>query len=370
MAPLDRQGAEAHVLRILQERAARFAAGVEALGREMAEPIALDALEPDADSGEEAAPFQGPEFLVALVKGLSQAADQIALLDRVLEGASLCFSRACLFLVQGDSAHGWSSVGLPESEDGDPARSLRIPLSSVPLLRSAIESRATMRSEDSTEYASLLPPPVPGQRIPRTAVAAPLIVRDRVSAILYGDDGGDGSSLCDFPSAEALICVASLAADKLALEARRDSTAVVANSEVEIRIPPIAENEETEEAAAAATTELLEPDPLDEELEYAAFAREGSAGPADLSAEETRLHDDARRFARLLVSELLLYNEDVVVAGRRQRDIYDRLKDEIDRSRQAYDQRIPAPVRSRTDYFKEELIRTLAQGDALALGSF
>lgn len=368
MAPLDRQGAEAHVLRILQERAARFAAGVEALGREMAEPIALDALEPGADSGEEAAPFQGPEFLVALVKGLSQAADQIALLDRVLEGASLCFSRACLFMVRGDSAHGWSSVGLPESEDGDPARSLRIPLSGVPLLRSAIESRATMRSEDASEYASLLPPPVPGQRIPSTAVAAPLIVRDRVSAILYGDDGGDGACLCDFPSAEALICVASLAADKLALETRRESPEVVAHSDVEIRIPPVAETEETEEEAPA--TELLEPDPLDEELEYASFARESSAGPSDLSAEETRLHDDARRFARLLVSELLLYNEDVVVAGRKQRDIYDRLKIEIDRSRQAYDQRIPAPVRSSSDYFKEELIRTLAQGDALALGRF
>ena len=367
MAPLDRQGAEAHVLRILQERTARFAAGVEALGREMAEPISLAPLEPEASSGEEAAPFQGPEFLVALVKGLSQAADQIALLDRVLEGASLCFSRACLFLVRGETAHGWSSVGMPESEEGDAARSLRVPLANVPLLRSALESGAAMRSEDSSEYASLLPPAVPGQRIPRCAVAAPLIVQGRVSAILYGDDGGDGSSLCDFPSAEALICVASLAADKLALEARREAPeAVVAHSDVEIHIPPVAEIAPTSDEASAA--ELLEPDPLDEELEYASFARESSARPADLSPEETRLHEDARRFARLLVSELLLYNEDVVVVGRKQRDIYNRLKDEIDRSRQAYEQRVPEPIRSRTDYFKEELIRTLAEGDALALG--
>ncbi|MCI0659145.1 MAG: hypothetical protein L0170_18985, partial [Acidobacteria bacterium] len=65
MAPLDRQGVEAHVLRILQERAARFAAGVEALGREMVEPVSLAALVPEADLGEEAAPFQGPEFLIA-----------------------------------------------------------------------------------------------------------------------------------------------------------------------------------------------------------------------------------------------------------------------------------------------------------------
>jgi hypothetical protein len=363
MAPLDRQGVEAHVLRVLQERAARFAAGVEALGREMVEPVSLAELVPEADMGE--APFQGPEFLIACVKSLSQAPDQIALLDRVLEGASLCFSRACLFLLRGDTAHGWSSVGFQESEEGDLARSLRVPLANVALLRSAIESRAAMRSEDSTEYASLLPPPVPGERIPSCAMAAPLIVRERVSAILYGDNGGDGAPLCDFPSGEALVCVASLVADKLALEARGEVPEGVALSDVEIQIPPVAQADE--EAPAA---ELLEPDPLDEELEYASFAREGSTGgAAALSPDETRLHEDARRFARLLVSELLLYNEDVVVAGRKQRDIYDRLKDEIDKSRQAYDQRVPEPIRSRTDYFKEELIRTLAQGDALALGS-
>ncbi len=364
MAPLDRQGAEAHVLRILQERAARFTVGVEALGREMAEPVSLASLEPEVDLGEESAPFQGPQFLVACVKGLSQAADQIALLDRVLEGASLCFSRACLFLLRGETAHGWSSVGLQESEEGDLARSLKVPLANVALLRGAIESRAAMRSEDSSEYASLLPPPVPGERMPSGAVAAPLIVRGRVSAILYGDDGGDGPPLCDFPSAEALVCVASLAADKLALEARREAPEAVAHSDVEIRIPPMAETDDD-----APATEILEPDPLDEELEYASFARESSTGSAGLSPEETRLHEDARRFARLLVSELLLYNEDVVVVGRKQRDIYDRLKDEIDRSRQAYDQRVPEPIRSSTDYFKEELIRTLAQGDALALGT-
>ena len=44
------------------------------------------------------------------------------------------------------------------------------------------------------------------------------------------------------------------------------------------------------------------------------------------------------------------------------------VKEEIDRSRQAYDQRIPRNVSARTDYFKEEMIRTLAGGDSTALG--
>jgi len=32
-----------------------------------------------------------------------------------------------------------------------------------------------------------------------------------------------------------------------------------------------------------------------------------------------------------------------------------------------YEQRVPAHVRARTDYFKDELVRTLADGDATLL---
>jgi hypothetical protein len=113
----------------------------------------------------------------------------------------------------------------------------------------------------------------------------------------------------------------------------------------------------------------LDPEPLEEELEVGSLGLESASPAGTIPPEEARLHEDARRFARLLVSELLLYNEDSVVAGRRQRDIYQRLKPEIDRSREAYDRRVPDGIRARSDYFKEELIRTLALGDPLALGT-
>lgn len=87
-----------------------------------------------------------------------------------------------------------------------------------------------------------------------------------------------------------------------------------------------------------------------------------------LSPEEQRRHDEARRFARLLVSEIRLYNEQAVQDGKANKDIYRRLKDDIDRSREMYEQRVPAEVRSTTNYFFEELVRTLADGDPDALG--
>ncbi|MGE5278580.1 MAG: hypothetical protein ACM3SU_16440 [Acidobacteriota bacterium] len=91
------------------------------------------------------------------------------------------------------------------------------------------------------------------------------------------------------------------------------------------------------------------------------------AGPL-ARAEGDERREEARRFAKLLVSEIKLYNERVVQEGREQGNLYERLKEDIDRSRQMYDERIPEDIRSSTNFFYEELVRTLADGRADALG--
>jgi hypothetical protein len=85
-------------------------------------------------------------------------------------------------------------------------------------------------------------------------------------------------------------------------------------------------------------------------------------------SDDSKRHDEARRFARLLVSEIKLYNEPKVEAGRRNNDLYERLKEDIDRSRQMYDERIAEDVRKVSNYFYDELVRILADGRAEALG--
>ena len=77
----------------------------------------------------------------------------------------------------------------------------------------------------------------------------------------------------------------------------------------------------------------------------------------------------ARRYAKLLVSEIKLYHSAEVAAGRRERDLGTRLGGEIARARTLYEQRVPAQVRAAADYFHEELVRTLAEGDARLLKS-
>jgi hypothetical protein len=87
-----------------------------------------------------------------------------------------------------------------------------------------------------------------------------------------------------------------------------------------------------------------------------------------ITPSDEALHEEARRLARLLVSEIKLYNEEQVEEGRRKRDVYERLREDIDRSRQMYEERVEPRILKTTDYFYQELVRILAAGDARALG--
>jgi hypothetical protein len=77
----------------------------------------------------------------------------------------------------------------------------------------------------------------------------------------------------------------------------------------------------------------------------------------------------AKRFARLLVSEIKMYNEAAVRTGRQERDLLQRLNAEIARARRLYEERVPATVAARHVYFQQELVHTLADGDAALLGN-
>jgi hypothetical protein len=87
-----------------------------------------------------------------------------------------------------------------------------------------------------------------------------------------------------------------------------------------------------------------------------------------LPTEEEKLHSEARRFARLLVSEIKLYNEQQVQDGRTNGDLYLRLKRDVDRSRDMYEKRVSPLVARRADYFHDEIIRILAGNDPSTLG--
>ena len=90
---------------------------------------------------------------------------------------------------------------------------------------------------------------------------------------------------------------------------------------------------------------------------------------ANLSPEDADVHRKAHRFARLLVDEIKLYNQVKVSEGRKNKDLYDRLKEDIEKSRITYQKRYGNTAAGGADYFSQELVRSLAEDDTSIMGA-
>ena len=91
----------------------------------------------------------------------------------------------------------------------------------------------------------------------------------------------------------------------------------------------------------------------------------------DVAPMNGKAHQSAQRLARVLISEIKLYYMDKIDGqnASETQNIYDLLKDAIDKSRQHYEQRVGAEASaSMPDYFHGELVRALCAGDESRLG--
>ena len=70
---------------------------------------------------------------------------------------------------------------------------------------------------------------------------------------------------------------------------------------------------------------------------------------------EPREYDDARRLARLILSDIIIYHSSKVEQGIRNNNFFDVLRDEIDEGRQYYESRVPLRVRRDSEIYTETL---------------
>jgi CheY-like chemotaxis protein/DNA-directed RNA polymerase subunit RPC12/RpoP len=78
-------------------------------------------------------------------------------------------------------------------------------------------------------------------------------------------------------------------------------------------------------------------------------------GTGEFQLPEPREHDEARRLARLILSDIVIYNADKVERGLRDNNFFDVLKDEIEEGRSYFDSRVPFRIRRDTEIFNETL---------------
>lgn len=67
----------------------------------------------------------------------------------------------------------------------------------------------------------------------------------------------------------------------------------------------------------------------------------------------------ANRLAQAIVSDISLYNEDRVIEGVKNDDLFEALKDEIDEGRHLYEGRVSPDLLARTNFFHRAVVDVL-----------
>jgi hypothetical protein len=249
----------------------------------------------------------------------------------------------------------------------------------------------------------------------------PLLLKDKVAALIYADSGIEASGRLDAGSLELLVLSTSawLEVSSLRKQALKEPSAALPESHSipaadAPPVPPPALNDpfashapafsaghakaaaasagdrgEAHATASMGAPAMVAPHamaPVQAELPSAVVEMEPDLGapqssghaetvaapeppPPSLSPEEQDIHRKAQRFSRLLVDEIKLYNQAKVAEGRQNKDLYDRLKEVIEKSRMTYHKRYGNTVAASANYFEHEIIRSLAEDDPSIMGA-
>jgi hypothetical protein len=304
----------------------------------------------EADLTEERSKPSAPEYapgttptdlLNAAVASVTDARGQADILKATLDGIAQFASRTALYVVKGGQLTGWQSRGF-ENEGAIKGSTMSISSGLAGRAMSDREPVSAAAVEFGSDFVSTHGNPADGN-----ATVLPLVVREKVSALVYVDGGSEGKT--DNSAVQVLVRSAAMWLEILAL---RKLTGGAAEAEVATEAAP--------SSMASAAAAAAAPAPV-------RAAQEPVDAPAAAGDEE--VHKKAKRFAKLLVDEIKLYNQKKVEEGKKNKDLYIRLKEDIDKSRQTYEKRWGSSAAASANYFQAELVRILADGDTSLMGA-
>jgi hypothetical protein len=362
------QGHQAALVRALDELGETVARYDEKVDEQAIAAAIGEVLSQSAPGG--AADYSG---LKASIAAIEKGANLSEVLTHLVTEVAKQTDRAAMFIIKNNAAVGWYARGFNHS---DAIRSVNVPLTADTAFRLVHTSRAPARANVSRS-------PATAQALARLGgeaqsfLAVPLILRDKVAAVLYCDSTQEEVPAGLGDLVEVLVKFAGKVIDLLSAASRPAAAAgtspgggrPVASAAPEFgtgTIRPMAAPPMKPPTSPPARVPVAHLTPVPSSSPPAP-ARARAATPA-MAPEDQKAHDDAKRFARLVVSEIKLYNEAKVAEGRKGKDIYERLKEDIERGRQMYQDRVSSGVRDVSDYFHDELVRILAGGDSTALG--
>ena len=334
----------------------------------------LEALPSNAGAAH-AAGHEGSGNLVQAVSTIHAGSTQKEILRALLDAGGGYCTRIALFVVKAGAASGWQARGFGNDEA---VKDFPLDLNAGPVAHTYRNRVATpgniaeMGGRFGQQFGS-----------PRNEqiLVLPLTLKEKVAALVYADGGDAGKLEADALELLVIATSAWLEVTSLRKQVAAKEDIPVA-SRPAVAAPPVQTVSSFSDPFAShapthAPARVAEPEPAAEVVEVAsAHAANGAAAPAaatdpwaGLSPEDADIHRKAQRFARLLVDEIKLYNQAKVAEGRRHKDLYDRLKEDIDKSRGTFQKRYGNTAAASGDYFHNELLRSLAEDDISIMGA-
>ena len=318
--------------------------------------------------------------LLRAVSLIHAGTTQREILRALLDSSAQYCGRVALFVVKAGTATGWQGRGFGE---GDAIKDFPFDVSSG-LGAQALQDRAVAAgkaSEVDSRFIEQFSNPANDQ-----AMVLPLMLKDKVAALVYADGGSTGKM---DPVALELLAVSTsawLEVASLRKQAPREggpesatageaAPAPVPVQTVSSFVDPFAGHKPHHAAPppppppAAMSGSGSGAEAAEEAPVVATATAVAAAPPANLPPEEAETHRKAQRFAKLLVDEIKLYNQAKVAEGRKHKDLYDRLKEDLDKSRATYQRRYGNTAASSGDYFNSEVVRSLAGDDPSVMGA-
>jgi hypothetical protein len=284
---------------------------------------------------------------------IQEATSQTDILRSLLDGAAHFSSRVALLVVKNENAVGWQARGF---DDNNGIKKVSVDVNSGLAGKAMLQKN--MVQGPTGEFDGKFGPQFGAPK--GNSGLLPLLVRDKIPALIYADAGTRNDGESDTAALQLLARTAGIWLETLTL--RKASG-----------VPVVAPPSEPEEVTAVqpptgmtVAPGVPTPAPM---AGVSDLAPKGSAAAAvEVSAQDEEIHRKARRFAKLLVDEIKLYNQAKVNEGRQNKDLYSRLKEDIEKSRASYDKRYGSTVAAQADYFTEEVIKVLADNDVALMG--
>ena len=295
------------------------------------------------------------------VSALQDVTSQTDILRNLLEGCAKFCSRAALFVIRAGAANGWQARGF--TDDGA-VKNVQVDLNR------GLAARAFQTQNPAAAAAIEFDPGFNksvGNPADGNALILPLVVKEKVAALVYCDCGTEKAWQIDNSALQLLVRSAGLWLELLGL--RKTAGPEKAEAEAPSAMAAAAAVPAPPPPVAVAPPRPPEPEPVAQAAPPPPPPPAPAAGEPVISPADEEIHKKAKRFAKLLVDEIKLYNKDKVAKGRENKDLYERLKEDIEKSRATYDKRYGSTPAGAADYFSKEVVRILADNDRSLMGS-